>query len=141
MVKRKSKYSNDWREVEIQCDGVLSDVIMWLDGGTCQLCGGTFRMGGHHIIRRNEKRVRHDPNNLILLCDKCHREAHNDKDAFLEQLKEKFPRMYEWHEMNRHPDGMQFYRQYLDKVYPELKRIQLRIRVEHEEYKERFRRI
>lgn len=45
---------------------------------------------------------RHDPQNGILLCQRCHRDAEEHQVVFLAALKIKHPKIYEWQkEANR----------------------------------------
>lgn len=42
----------------------------------CELCGGTWGLSFHHIIRRS-KGGENNINNIILLCAECHHKADN----------------------------------------------------------------
>lgn len=57
------------------------------DNAICQRCGkhhnqaevrGTFHI--HHIVSFENEDLRTDPDNLVLLCDKCHRWVHGKKN-------------------------------------------------------------
>lgn len=45
----------------------------------CRLCGSVNNLHIHHIIYRSSWRNGHEPFNLILLCERCHRTVHSDK--------------------------------------------------------------
>lgn len=49
------------------------------DGMRCQLCGGRSGLHIHHIFYRSQFRNGHELYNLVLLCERCHREVHIDK--------------------------------------------------------------
>lgn len=50
------------------------------DGGICKDCGTSkprMQMHIHHIVSFQNKELRADPNNLILLCNDCHIKRHS----------------------------------------------------------------
>lgn len=49
--------------------------ILKTRGKRCERCGRTGYVELHHIVPIKEGGI-HDDDNLILLCDRCHREAH-----------------------------------------------------------------
>ena len=50
----------------------------------CQLCGSPYNLQRHHIIyRRYGKTI---PENLIVLCDSCHRKVHSNKKYWQPEL-------------------------------------------------------
>jgi len=139
MINRKSKSKH--RQLEIECDIFATQIVLHLDNGRCALCSSTWRMSPHHIIKRDNKRVRHNPNNLILLCEDCHNKAEASDEWFLIQLKEKYPHMHSWHLTNDYHEVMQFYHQHLEKVYAALRTVHMRMIMEPDETRKRFRRI
>ena len=136
-----SKSTKQWRSLEIECDKLVTDIVLWVDLGRCAFCTSTYMLSPHHIIKRTNKHKRHDPNNIILLCKECHDQAENSEAWCLCKLEEKYPKMHEWHEANQQEEVMQFYKQHLDKIYQVLRRIQVRMRGETSEMRERFRRV
>lgn len=65
----------------------VRDEIRDRDRWTCQLCGKKNKIVAHHIVpvRKDPSKV-FDANNLISLCDKCHREKVNGNEEFYEQM-------------------------------------------------------
>lgn len=72
--------------------------VVWRrDGAKCQICGkhhndaesrGTFHI--HHIVSFLVKELRADPDNLVLLCKKCHQWVHsrsNIERIFIKEIK------------------------------------------------------
>ena len=60
------------------------------DSGICQRCGvkhpfAKFHI--HHIISFIYKETRNEPTNLVLLCDKCHRWVHSNRNKNKEWIK------------------------------------------------------
>jgi hypothetical protein len=62
------------------------------DGATCQRCGKhgskATTLHVHHIISFAYKETRADADNLVLLCNKCHRFVHSRKNTQSEFIKE-----------------------------------------------------
>ena len=53
------------------------------DEYTCQVCGSTKNVQGHHLIDYAYGGAA-DPDNIITLCSECHKAAHRgDIDLFL----------------------------------------------------------
>lgn len=52
----------------------------------CQLCGSRCNLHIHHILYRSQLRNGHFEWNLILLCERCHRIAHSDKNKWQPRL-------------------------------------------------------
>ena len=50
------------------------------DNATCQRCGMKGKLHVHHIVSFAEEEYRVDPDNLVLLCVKCHRFVHSKKN-------------------------------------------------------------
>lgn len=59
-------------------DALARKAIKKRDNGNCQIC---YKKGTevHHYFTRANKKLRFDPENLILLCFNCHRSAHYNK--------------------------------------------------------------
>ena len=74
-------------------DSDFSKMIYERDGGFCLLCS---KPGSevHHIFSRRHKSIRHDPENGILLCNECHREAHEKPKKTFEKIKFVMDRLY-----------------------------------------------
>lgn len=57
----------------------LKQKILIRDDYTCQKCDKCEDIEVHHIIPANEEMILYlDPDNLISLCNKCHREIHSE---------------------------------------------------------------
>jgi len=67
-------------------DSQFSKVILSRDGGFCRVCTKPSHEV-HHIVRREVMRVRHDEQNGISLCWKCHRKAHGKDSETLQIIK------------------------------------------------------
>ena len=58
------------------------------DKGCCKLCGNN-QIQLHHIIYRSEnKNLIDEPDNCIMLCNKCHKLVHSNKHYWQSKLKE-----------------------------------------------------
>lgn len=58
-----------------------SSYVWKRDGGRCKRCGErNSKVHIHHIISFRIINLRSDPNNLVLLCVKCHRFVHSKKN-------------------------------------------------------------
>ena len=58
------------------------NIVCERDRGMCRFCGNK-NIQLHHIIYRSEsKALIDDPNNCIMLCEKCHRLVHSDKKKY-----------------------------------------------------------
>ena len=66
MAKRSSAHISAQRNGKIR------------DGYTCQACGSKNEVEGHHIID-HQFSVAADVDNIISLCHKCHRKAHDGR--------------------------------------------------------------
>jgi len=58
------------------------------DNALCQRCGASGKPHVHHIESFSNKEKRSDINNLVLLCVKCHRFVHSNKNIEKEFIKE-----------------------------------------------------
>ena len=61
----------------------------------CEMCGATYGLEAHHIVRR-ELHIAWMPENAILLCHDHHVAAHKDKPYFRWALKGKWPERWKW---------------------------------------------
>ena len=78
--ERQAVYSSiEWARVSLS--------IWKRDRGLCKRCGEQGKHI-HHIISFAIKEYRTDPNNLVLLCVKCHRWVHSKKNINGEFIKE-----------------------------------------------------
>lgn len=67
----------------------------------CAICGNTERLQVHHILdKRLYPDYRLDPENLIVLCPKCHtfgrHSAHGNGLWFAEWMRTNRPNQWEW---------------------------------------------
>jgi len=67
-------------------DSQFSKTVQNRDGGFCRVCSKPSSEV-HHIVRREVLRVRHDEQNGISLCWKCHRMAHGKDREVLHKIK------------------------------------------------------
>jgi len=69
------------RPIEKRLDKLASQLCRLKYSGSCYLCG---RPGSdtHHIVSRNHKRQRWNPDNLVFLCRPCHIKAHAENMTF-----------------------------------------------------------
>ena len=73
-----------------QCDDLWSKKIKEKAGGRCEKCGSDKYVGSHHIIPRTNYALRHDLENGVALCRRCHLYwAHKDAVGFTEWIKTK----------------------------------------------------
>lgn len=76
-----SRKCSDRAKKDFYYNGTYSEV-MTRDGNQCKKCGSTGKLSVHHIDHSGSHRVKsfeanNDLLNLIVLCDKCHRDIHN----------------------------------------------------------------
>lgn len=58
------------------------NIVLERDKGVCRLCGNN-NIELHHIYYRSERKdLINDPDNCIMLCNKCHRLAHSNKKKY-----------------------------------------------------------
>ena len=65
--KKDNQYSIYWRT---KAD---KEVTKYYTGKPCAICGITHNTCGHHVVPREVPIFRHDPDNLIPLCEKHHK--------------------------------------------------------------------
>ena len=75
------------RPIEKRLDRLSSELCRLQYKFSCHICQreGT---DAHHIVSRNHKRQRWNPDNLVFLCRPCHIKAHNGNytfDRYLDQ--------------------------------------------------------
>jgi len=51
----------------------------------CRLCGGTYGLHNHHILYRSQGGLT-KKENLMRLCEACHRKVHSNKDYWQDKL-------------------------------------------------------
>ena len=62
----------------------------------CKLCGGEWKVAGHHILKKGRLRLDVEYN-LVSLCVNCHYNLHNYPKTFKEDHGEdKFRELMEW---------------------------------------------
>ena len=75
-----------------ECDILLQQKSFQKYGRKCEVCGGTYRLGGHHIFsKRLYSHLRYDLENIAVLCSACHIiRLHSQADPLiLETIKKK----------------------------------------------------
>ena len=88
------------RDYEKKADGLIQEVCTFY--GVCLMCGSTYAVGGHHIVKKGQCRgsrywMRHDPRNLIPVCwNPCHQWCDTHPDELLMWLKENNQEVYKW---------------------------------------------
>lgn len=71
------------------CDDLWSKLIKKRAGNQCEKCGKTKYVQAHHIIPRTCYSLRHDKENGVALCRKCHLYwAHKDAIGFYQWIKD-----------------------------------------------------
>jgi 5-methylcytosine-specific restriction endonuclease McrA len=78
--KKKRKYNAD-REMYRKQFKQNRLIVLVLDGQKCRECGSTNRLHVHHIIEKC-KGGTNDINNLITLCNDCHKEKHKGENVY-----------------------------------------------------------
>lgn len=69
--------------------------------GVCEVCGATENLNAHHLIPWENAETRHNPNNGISLCPRCHKwnnilSAHQGTIMFADWLRINKPDKYNW---------------------------------------------
>jgi 5-methylcytosine-specific restriction endonuclease McrA len=65
--------------------------------GKCVFCGTTVRLQCAHIFSRRNMRLRHDPQNAITLCFKCHfRYMHYNSAEGIARFQNMYPKRWEY---------------------------------------------
>lgn len=87
-----SRKCSDRAKKDFYYDGAYSEV-MERDGHQCKKCASTGKLSVHHIDHSGSEKVKtfeanNSIENLVVLCDKCHRDIHN---ATYKTLAEKYP--------------------------------------------------
>lgn len=77
---RRNKGINKISKKKITVSKETYQEVYERDKGLCQLCGSNNWIEAHHIRYRSERKdLIDEPNNLILLCKKCHMLVHSNK--------------------------------------------------------------
>ncbi|MBI4063986.1 MAG: RecQ family ATP-dependent DNA helicase [Elusimicrobia bacterium] len=71
-----SKYPNNWNEIR--------RLVLGRDQNRCVRCGAPDHLHVHHIVPIS-RGGKHDPSNLIALCERCHAHAHPDMQVSIAQ--------------------------------------------------------
>ena len=87
------------KHIKRQCDNYAS--LIARSKGYCEVCGNVFnQLQAHHVISRNNHRLRWDLKNLCCLCSSCHKfsntSAHQNPVAFLNWFKQVRPDDYDY---------------------------------------------
>ena len=112
MAKVKKGSRKWWRG---KCDTLWSKVIRLRDK-RCLVCGSTENLQAHHLIGRNNYQYRYDLDNGATVCLSHHGLRFGDQKiaahgpsnaamAFLEWIRDRFPRRWAWFEENRNRSG------------------------------------
>ncbi len=104
-MAKKSKHkpgSTYWRN---KADVAWSEHIRWRDG-RCIVCGTDRHLQAHHLIHRGHRFYRHNPENGVALCPRCHRldmsnSAHMAPHVFEKWMRENRPEQFAWWDKNR----------------------------------------
>ena len=67
-------------------DKAASDLIRALHNHTCEHCGKQGRMEAAHIFGRRHQSTRYDMDNLLCLCNGCHRNFTENPVVFTDWL-------------------------------------------------------
>ena len=117
--KRRAKNCKYWR---LKADAKWSELVRSI--GYCEICGRPGKpvkdgrlicgLNAHHLITKGSAlKFRHDLNNGICLCVRCHLwgggewneiAAHGNLDQqtlFWESIEKNNPKMYEWYRVNK----------------------------------------
>lgn len=84
------------RTLELDCDRLWQQVVLLAARGMCVHCGTRHHLSGHHLIKRSNKRFRHEPMNGVCLCFLCHNWAETHQDEFTAWLKKIMPTRWKW---------------------------------------------
>ena len=83
---------NPKAKLRAECDRLLQEKAIEKYGNHCEICSGTYRIGGHHIFSKSQYGfLRYDLDNIAVLCSACHIiKLHSRADPLiLEKIKEK----------------------------------------------------
>ena len=95
------------KKLDDECLRLVSLVARTRDR-TCRNCGADTNLQGHHIISRQYKLSRYNPENLLTLCRSCHFPEHVNPEKFRDtildiigekrylELKKKYMITYKW---------------------------------------------
>lgn len=94
--------STYWRN---KADVAWSTHIRWRDG-KCIVCGTDRNLQAHHLIHRGYRFFRHNPENGVALCPRCHRlsmtnSAHLAPHVFEKWMRANRPEQFAWWDKNR----------------------------------------
>ena len=59
------------KELKHQCDELWSKCVRARDK-SCRMCNSDYKLSAHHIIERSHMATRHDLENSLTLCWRCH---------------------------------------------------------------------
>lgn len=103
------------------CVRLACEIVRLRDCG-CQFCG-TERgpLDPAHVIPRSRGfDFACDPDNILLLCRKCHATWHTRSEWGYEMLAEKRPDIYDYVENNRYRPPVKIARRHVDETYVRL---------------------
>lgn len=63
-------------KLQKECDKHMTPIAKLLHP-RCEGCGAETEVGHHWIEKKRSNRLRHDPENIIGLCNSCHVKIHN----------------------------------------------------------------
>ena len=99
-IRRRSNKPR--RQLEAKLDKLWQTHVKSRAAGKCEKCGGSWQAAGHHMIKRAHKWHRHEAQNGVYLCGRCHAWAEESPDACREWLKNHDKERYEYHMLRRH---------------------------------------
>lgn len=91
--RRKNSKPITWRDIEKECDRLMSLLVRARAGQRCEYpgCSRTTNLQHHHIVSRSYKPIRHDQANALCLCYGHHNfTAHGRELEFKDYLIERF---------------------------------------------------
>lgn len=101
--KRKYSETKDVERLRARGHSIAVETIRILTElghrtGVCEICGSVERLEVHHIDKFNW--LNNTPDNLIVLCNKCHAVEHSKQEAI---LKEQGITLDDWYEKSMLP--------------------------------------
>ena len=106
--QKRKPHSKAWRK---KADVLWSQIIRL--PGKCAICGRTTSLQAHHLIHKSAVFFRHNLENGICLCARCHEyaystdkqpgavSAHGSPWAFEKWMQEHRPQQFDWWQKNR----------------------------------------
>ena len=89
-----------------KADREWQEAVCQQAGRRCERCGSVLGVSGHHLIRRDHLKTRHELKNGLALCNYHHQMAHDKPAAFWKWLAEVSPTRAAWVEEHRRTKSM-----------------------------------